>query len=47
MNNSERMKTTIQSVIKDMMDRVMDNVLLKRPFIPEEHSLSMVQHERG
>jgi len=31
------MKRAIQEVIKSMMDRVMDNVLVKDPFIPEEH----------
>jgi hypothetical protein len=40
MNNSEGMKLAIQSVIKDMMDKVMENVLLKKPFIPEEHRAS-------
>lgn len=35
---SEReMKKAIQAVIKDLMDRVMDNVLVKDPFIKEEH----------
>lgn len=32
-----RMKVAIQAVIKAMMERVMENVLLKDPFIPEEH----------
>jgi hypothetical protein len=36
-NKPDEMKTAIQSVIKTMMDRVMDNVLVKDPFIPEEH----------
>ena len=40
MTDSEEMKVAIQSVIKDMMDRVMHNVLLKKPFIPEEHRAS-------
>lgn len=31
------MKAAIQSVIRRMMDRVMDNVLVKDPFIEEEH----------
>jgi hypothetical protein len=31
-----RIKKAIQSVIKTMMDRVMDNVLLNDPFLPEE-----------
>jgi hypothetical protein len=40
MTDSEEMKVAIQSVIEDMMDRVMHNVLLKKPFIPEEHRAS-------
>jgi hypothetical protein len=32
-----KMKKAIQQVIKTMMDRVMDNVLIKDPFLPEEH----------
>lgn len=31
------MKEAIQAVIGSMMDGVMDNVLLKDPFIKEEH----------
>ncbi|MEQ9550038.1 MAG: TdeIII family type II restriction endonuclease [Coleofasciculus sp. G3-WIS-01] len=37
MNDSKKIKTAIQSVIKEMMDKVMENVLIKNPFIPEEH----------
>ena len=37
MNDSQKIKTAIQSVIKEMMDKVMENVLIKKPFIPEEH----------
>ncbi|MCA1619964.1 MAG: TdeIII family type II restriction endonuclease [Acidobacteria bacterium] len=33
----DEMKAAIQAVIRTMMDRVMDNVLLKDPFIKEEH----------
>jgi hypothetical protein len=33
----DEMKAAIQSVIKKMMDRVMDNVLVKDPFIEEKH----------
>ena len=37
MTDSARMKVAIQSVIKDMMDRVMNKVLVVDPFIEEEH----------
>jgi hypothetical protein len=37
MEDSEKMKSAIQEVIKSMMDRVMDNVLEKDPFIKEQH----------
>lgn len=37
MTENAKMKKAIQDVIKNMMDRVMDNVLLKDPFSPEEH----------
>lgn len=40
MNNSEKsenMKIAIQSIIKEMMDNVMNAVLNKDPFIAEEH----------
>ncbi len=40
MTDLEGMKLAIQSVIKDMMDKVMENVLLKTPFLPEEHRAS-------
>jgi hypothetical protein len=33
----EAMKIAIQEVIRVMMDRVMDNVLVKDPFLPDEH----------
>lgn len=36
-NKHDEMKAAIQSVVRTMMDRVMDNVLLKDPFIKEEH----------
>jgi hypothetical protein len=36
-NKHDEMKAAIQSVITTMMDRVMHNVLLKDPFIKEEH----------
>ena len=32
-----RVKNAIKSVIKTLMDNVMERVLLKDPFIPEEH----------
>jgi len=35
--NTEKTKKAIQTVIKEMMDRVMENVLIKDPFIAEEH----------
>jgi hypothetical protein len=35
--SSERMKSAIQSIIKSMMDRVMEKVLVTDPFIPENH----------
>ena len=35
MMNKREMKKSIQTVIKNMMDKVMDNVLIKDPFIPE------------
>ena len=37
MNKKQDMKSAIQDVIKSMMDRVMDKVLLIDPFIKEEH----------
>ena len=37
MAGSWRMKAAIQTVIMDMMDRVMDKVLSKDPFIEEQH----------
>jgi len=33
----DEMKAAIQSVVRTMMDRVMENVLVKDPFIKEEH----------
>ena len=36
-NKHDEMKAAIQAVIRTMMDKVMDNVLLKDPFIKEEH----------
>jgi hypothetical protein len=35
--DSETMKLAIQSVIKEMMDRVMENVLVNDPFITDVH----------
>jgi hypothetical protein len=37
MPNPARMKTAIQSVIKEMMDKVMEKVLITDPFIKEDH----------
>src|SRR5690349_14816410 len=37
MTSQDAMKKAIQDVIKMMMDRVMDNVMLNDPFLPEEH----------
>ena len=37
MTSKEEMKQSIQSVIQTMMDRVMYNVLIRDPFLPEEH----------
>src|SRR3972149_133507 len=37
MANKQRMKESIQTVIKGMMDRVMNRVLVTDPFIVEEH----------
>ena len=37
MANSQKMKIAIQSVIKTMMDRVMNRVTIEDPFIEEEH----------
>jgi len=37
MPDSQVMKEAIQSVIKQMMDRVIDKVLVKDPFVKEEH----------
>ena len=37
MNDSDEMKRAIQAVITAMMDRVMHNVLVKDPFIKEDH----------
>lgn len=37
MNKKKDMKTAIQDVIKAMMDRVMERVLVTDPFIKEEH----------
>lgn len=37
MANSQEMKIAIQSVIKTMMDRVMNRVMIEDPFIEEEH----------
>ncbi len=37
MGNANNMKKAIQSVIKELMDRVMEKVLVKDPFIKENH----------
>ncbi len=37
MTNEQEMKLAIQSVIKSMMDRIMEKVLVDDPFIKEEH----------
>ncbi len=37
MDNKQDMKSAIQEVIKAMMDRVMERVLVSDPFIEEEH----------
>jgi len=37
MADSNKMKDSIQSVIKEMMDRVMNKVLITDPFIKEQH----------
>jgi hypothetical protein len=37
MTAQDAMKKAIQDVIKVMMDRVMDNVMINDPFLPEEH----------
>jgi len=37
MISEQEMKKAIQAVIKSMMDRVMDKVLIKDPFIKEDH----------
>lgn len=37
MSNSEKMKEDIQTVIKELMDAVMDKVLYKDPFRREQH----------
>jgi hypothetical protein len=37
MNTSEKISQAINEIISNMMDRVMQNVLYKDPFIPEIH----------
>ena len=37
MAKKQEMKVAIQSVIKALMDRVMDNVLIKDPFLKDDH----------
>lgn len=37
MNNQEKISLAIKNIISTMMDRVMENVLRKAPFIVEEH----------
>ena len=36
-NQDQNLKTAIQDVIKGMMDRVLEKVLIEDPFIPDEH----------
>ena len=40
METSEKIKEAIKEIITSMMDRVMNNVLVKDPFIPEKHHSS-------
>ena len=40
MNKQERVSLAIKDVVSKMMDRVMDNVLVKDPFIKEKHHSS-------
>jgi hypothetical protein len=37
MNTAEKISKGIAQIISSMMDRVMDNVLVRDPFLPEEH----------
>lgn len=37
MTNKQEMKEAIQSVIKSMMDRIMQKVLIDDPFVKEDH----------
>jgi len=37
MTDEQKMKKAIQGVIKNMMDRIMNKVLVEDPFIKEEH----------
>jgi hypothetical protein len=39
MNTAEKVSNAIAQIIDSMMNRVMDNVLINDPFIPEEHNL--------
>lgn len=40
MNKQERVSLAIKEVVSKMMDRVMDNVLIKDPFVKEKHHAS-------
>lgn len=40
MADSEKIKNAIESVIKSLMDRVMNKVLIKEPFSPDKHKAS-------
>jgi Type II restriction endonuclease, TdeIII len=40
MNKEERIALAIKNIISKMMDRVMDNVMIKDPFVTESHRLS-------
>ena len=37
MTKQERVALAIKEVVSKMMDRVMDNVMIKDPFIKEKH----------
>jgi Type II restriction endonuclease, TdeIII len=40
MDKQERVASAIKEVVTKMMDRVMDNVLTKDPFVKEKHHAS-------
>ena len=41
MTNPDRVKVAIQTVVKQMMDRVMNRVMVEDPFIVEDHRSSL------